>query len=131
MKDKEKQIQEIAQIICGRSKDDICIIDNTSCDSSCCWARIAEAIYNVGYRKIPENSVVLSKKEYEVLKIKEEEKHWFETCMTVWKNAKIYSSEETAKKIYTKIKDSFLMNSNNRYALKLWIEEQFGLEIKE
>ena len=40
-------------------------------------------------------------------------------------------SKETAEKIYTKIKDSFLMNSNNRYALKLWIEEQFGLEIKE
>lgn len=39
--------------------------------------------------------------------------------------------KETAEKIYTKIKDSFLMNSNNRYALKLWIEEQFGLEIKE
>ena len=43
MKDKEKQIQEMAQIICGRSKDDICIIDNTSCNSSCCWARKAEA----------------------------------------------------------------------------------------
>ncbi len=41
------------------------------------------------------------------------------------------SSKETAEKIYKKIKDSFLMNSNNRYALKLWIEEQFGLEIKE
>ena len=40
-------------------------------------------------------------------------------------------SKETAEKIYKKIKDSFLMNSNNRYALKLWIEEQFGLEIKE
>ena len=39
--------------------------------------------------------------------------------------------KETAEKIYTKIKDSFLMNSNNRYALKLWIEEQFGLEINE
>lgn len=39
--------------------------------------------------------------------------------------------KETAEKIYTKIKDSFLMNSNNRYALKLWIEEQFGVEIKE
>ena len=63
MKDKEKQIQEIAQIICGRSKDDICIIDNTSCDSSCCWARIAEAIYNVGYRKIDDDCTVITKDE--------------------------------------------------------------------
>ena len=68
MKDKEKQIQEIAQIICGRSKDDICIIDNTSCDSSCCWARKAEAIYNLGYQKHPKDSIVLSREEYERLK---------------------------------------------------------------
>ena len=74
MKDKEKQIQEIAQIVCGRSKDDICIIDNTSCDSSCCWARNAEAIYNVGYRKHPKDSVVLSREEYERLKRVENEK---------------------------------------------------------
>ena len=63
MKDKEKQIQEIAQIICERSKDDICIIDNTSCDSSCCWARKAEAIYNVGYRKIDDDCAVITKDE--------------------------------------------------------------------
>ena len=63
MKDKEKQIQEIAQIICERSKDDICIIDNTSCDSSCYWARKAEAIYNVGYRKIDDDCTVITKDE--------------------------------------------------------------------
>lgn len=63
MKDKEKQIQEMAQIICGRSKDDICIIDNTSCNSSCCWARNAEAIYNVGYRKIDDDCTVITKDE--------------------------------------------------------------------
>lgn len=67
MKDKEKQIQEIAQIICGRSKDDICIIDNTSCDSSCCWARIAEAIYNVGYRKADEVRRETAKKIFDAL----------------------------------------------------------------
>ena len=50
----KKQIEEMAQIICGRSKDDICLIDKTSCDSSCRWARDAEAIYNAGYRKIDE-----------------------------------------------------------------------------
>lgn len=92
---------------------------------------IAEKLVEHYQPKLPEDSVVLSKEEYEVLKIKEEEKHWFETCMTVWKNAKIYSSEETAKKIYTKIKDSFLMDSENRYKLKLWLKEQFGVDIYE
>lgn len=71
MKDKEKQIQEIAQIICGRSKDDICIIDNTSCDSSCCWARNAEAIYNADYRKVSADTLILT--ENQLKKIIEEE----------------------------------------------------------
>ena len=48
----QEQIEEMAQIICGRSKDDICLIDKTSCDSSCRWARDAEALYNAGYQKI-------------------------------------------------------------------------------
>lgn len=49
---KQEQIEEMAKIICGRVKDDICIIDGTSCDSCCNWARQAEKIYNAGYRKI-------------------------------------------------------------------------------
>lgn len=48
---REQQIEEMAKIICGRVKDDICIIDRTSCDSCCNWARQAEKIYNAGYRK--------------------------------------------------------------------------------
>lgn len=52
MKTKQEQIEEMAKIICGRVKDDICIIDRTSCDSCCNWARQAEKIYNAGYRKI-------------------------------------------------------------------------------
>ena len=49
---KQEQIEEMAKIICGRVEDDICIIDGTSCDSCCNWARQAEKIYNAGYRKI-------------------------------------------------------------------------------
>ena len=49
---KQEQIEEMAKIICGRVKDDICIIDRTSCDSCCNWARQAEKIYNAGYRKV-------------------------------------------------------------------------------
>ena len=67
-KRREMQIEEMAQIICGRSKDDICLIDKTSCDSSCRWARNAEAIYNAGYRKLPEDSIVLSREESQALK---------------------------------------------------------------
>ena len=51
---REEQIAEMAKIICGRVEDDICIIDRTSCDSCCSWARQAENIYNAGYRKAEE-----------------------------------------------------------------------------
>ena len=34
--------------------------------------KVAEALYNVGYRKLPEDSVVLSREEYEKLKMLEE-----------------------------------------------------------
>ena len=75
----------------------------------------------LGYRKIPEDSVVLSKGAYESLSSK---------AKANVVNA-IEIRKETAEEIYTKIKDSFLMNSKNRYALKLWLKEQFGVEIKE
>ena len=83
---------------------------------------------NLGYRKLPEDSVVLSREEYEKGIIERES---MRNQITELFNDREQASKETAEKIYTKIKDSFLMNSNNRYALKLWIEQQFGLEIKE
>lgn len=78
--------------------------------------------------KLSEDSVVLSREEYEKGIIERES---MRNQITELFNDREQASKETAEKIYTKIKDSFLMNSNNRYALKLWIEEQFGLEIKE
>ena len=133
--------------------------------------KVAEALYNAGYRKLPKDSVVLSREEYEKLRslydceqgsymtssigdlpltveglrkavdeitrLNRVEAELQELNIKYYNEAKDLRRElkqarkETAEKIYTKIKDSFLMNSNNRYALKLWIEEQFGLEIKE
>lgn len=68
--------------------------------------------------------VVLSKEKYEVLKIKEKEKHWLETCMSVWKNAKIDSSQETAKEILQRGK--LCMPSG----LREWIEKQYEVEVE-
>ena len=108
--------------------------------------KVAEALYNAGYRKLPEDSVVLSKEEYEVLKIKEKEKHWFETCMSVWKNAKIDSSKETADKIFNDIiqaleerKDSVKefygvaesVGADVAIRAVKNLAKQFGIEIKE
>lgn len=48
---KQEQIKEMGQILCERSKDGICMVDKTLCDSICGWAMQAEEIYNAGYRK--------------------------------------------------------------------------------
>ena len=73
MTDREKQIEEIATMAvmaCRRNpqahkvKECIeCEFKNGMCDSY----RLAEALYNAGYRKIPEGAVVLTKEEYEKL----------------------------------------------------------------
>ena len=143
MKDKEKQIEEMGKVMPEKIKDPL---DNSRyiIFGKSLRREIARIYYNAGYRKLPEDSVVLSKKEYERLKrVKNEkdrlyeinldlenqliEKGWtdYEGADEIEKRA----SKETAEKIYTKIKDSFLMDSNNRYALKLWIEEQFDIEV--
>jgi hypothetical protein len=150
MKDKKKQIQEIAQIICGRSKDDICIIDNTSCDSSCCWARNAEAIYNVGYRKHPKDSIVLSREEYERLKRVENEKdrlyeikldlenQLIEKGWTDYEGADEIEkrvSKETAEKIlqplYNACKEDTYGQVVVDFAILENLAKKFGVEIKE
>ena len=96
--------------------------------------------------KLHKDSVVLSREEYERLKRVENEKdrlyeikldlenQLIEKGWTDYEGADEIEkrvSKETAEKIYTKIKDGFLMNNNNCYALRLWIEQQFGVEIKE
>lgn len=53
MKTKQEQIEEMAKIV-----DEMYNVYTTTADD------IAEGIYNAGYRKIPENAVVLTKEEY-------------------------------------------------------------------
>lgn len=50
---KQEQIEEMAKIV-----DEMYNVYTTTADD------IADGLYNAGYRKIPENAVVLTKKEY-------------------------------------------------------------------
>ena len=114
---------------------------------------IARTLYNAGYRKIPKDSVVITKEEYnalkmiekyhvkscgknnvvltqeeyEMLKIKKKEKHWLEACMSIWKNAKIDARKETAREILTAIGKA---SNDERY--KIWQDlcERHGVEVK-
>jgi hypothetical protein len=126
-----KQIEEMAKDI--RSWDD-CYDENGDINLD---YTLQEYLYILGYRKLPEDSVVLSREEYEVLKIKEKEKHWLQTCMSIWKNAKIEGSKETAEKIFNKILDFIHYETFRKgYELKKVeskvqeLAKQFGVEIK-
>lgn len=65
MKDKEKQIEEMAKDLCP-------IVHPNQCEKQCfnvgnCQElkEASEKIYNLGYQKLPKDSVVLSREEYE------------------------------------------------------------------
>lgn len=145
MKDREKQLEEILSIAkivdkkCNYIKCKNCnILDNYTDEQLkglyCSEVKIAENIYNADYRKIDKDSVVLSKEEWRKYVDNENEAYYRGQHETevYYKNIQIPKErKETAEKIYTKLKDSFLINSDNRYALKLWIEEQFNIKIKD
>ena len=64
--DKQKQIEEMARVIsvnCGE-----CYTCKYQGDINCVDFLSAEELYNAGYRKIPENAVVLTREEYKTLK---------------------------------------------------------------
>lgn len=63
MKDKEKQTEEMAKTMCGLENPCImCYVQSP------CLARVnAKALIEQGYRKLPEDSVVITKEEYEKL----------------------------------------------------------------
>lgn len=110
--DKEKQIKEMASDMdYACTKRDLYPIDAKE---------IAKALYILGYRKINENEVVISKEEYEKLKHFEKrvrsgvcltQKEWFDfcnedsnrrTCLRIEEREQ--ARKETAEKIFKKLK---------------------------
>lgn len=64
---KQEQIEEMAVIGCVRNPQAHKAEECSKCDfkqGMCNAYRHAEALYDAGYRKIPENAVVLTKEEY-------------------------------------------------------------------
>lgn len=139
--DKEKQIEEMAKEMCKvcKSIEETCYMKKQPCSLI---KEEAKTLYEQGYRKIPEeDSVVISKEEYEKLKHYEwrvtsgvcmTQKEWFDfcnedsnrrTCLRIEEREK--ERKETAEKIYRE-----LQGHGTTY-VKKWIKEQFGVEIKE
>jgi hypothetical protein len=86
--DKQKQIEEMARDL--KEEKLYALINKTS------YMRSAENLYDLGYRKIPENAVVIPKKLYELYM---NEFHNYEV-------GKRNGSKETAEKFAEKVKAS-------------------------
>ena len=114
--------------------------------------KVAEALYNAGYRKLPKDSVVLSREEYERLKRVENEKdrlyeikldlenQLIEKGWTEYEGADEIEkrvSKETAEKIFKMLLsklDSNQFLSGKRIIMEVDVEnlaKQFDVEIKE
>ena len=57
--DKQKQIKEMAKIYCQNGLE----CDNLCQTNGCRLYEVCTELYNAGYRKIPENAVVLTEEE--------------------------------------------------------------------
>ena len=136
MVNKEKQIEEIAKEIhygywetCGK---DSCADCPANFHNVCEDKLIAEKLYNLGYRKIPEGSVVLSKEEWETL---------HNDYAKALYNARCDERKETAREILEAIKlkawgNNADVNGNIwSYSISIYelaeIAKQFGVEVEE
>ena len=119
MEDKEKQITEMAKTMCFQANS--CTVKScvqVNCEKT--W--LAENLYNAGYRKFPEDSVVISRDNYNRLKKDNEDIDTFcrdigyirrdnGNAIVTFKEFQDYvelqnnkASKETAEKIYLQAK---------------------------
>ena len=126
MKDKEKQIEEMARVLCQNQ----C----TSCTGATCLALLnCKTLYEQGYRKLPKDSVVLKREELDKIKTN----NFSYGVEKGYKSGVIDGSKETVEKILKTIKES-LSKYDNHYKIEKvnfikWLNElakQFGVEIK-
>ena len=119
---KKQEIEEMARTTCNYNAKNFesCVECIKGGLLSCDRLVQAEKLYNAGYRKIPENAVVLTREEYEKLKLFEErvrsgvcftQKEWFDYCQkdsnertSLLIKAKKDTRKETAEKFAEKVK---------------------------
>ena len=89
--------------------------------------KVAEALYNAGYRKLSKDSVVLSREEYErITKELVTEQRATEIAKEYFENIR----NETAEKIITFLDDN--CDCDSAYLVeqaKAYVAKQFGLEV--
>ena len=131
MKDKEKQIEEMREHICIGCSGKPC---GEYCDK-CKF--VAEELLKHYQLKLPEDSIMLTREEYDSLKLEIQQAHnkgvrvGFDLKEFKINSIKQKASKETAEKILNFIDSEDIGFSCERYRLKQLLKEQFGVEIKE
>ena len=132
-----KQVEEMAVIGCVRNPQAHTAEECAKCDfknGQCNAYRHAEALYNAGYRKIPKDSVVLSREEQERILTATEKR------IKELKRQILQARKETAEKIFTELlKEKQLIDFGCGDGTYEYIDaedlkdlaKQFGVEIKE
>ena len=132
-----KEIEEMAVIGCVRNPQAHTAEECAKCDfknGQCNSYRHAEALYNAGYRKIPKDSVVLSREEQERILTATEKR------IKELKRQILQARKETAEKILNELLDFvngwFEGVENNDFCVELNriskdLAKQYGVEIKE
>ena len=128
MKEQEKQIKEMAKEIGntwlvdleGNTKDVCEVLDEVDINN------IAKELYDKNYRKLPEDSVVLSRKEYEKLKYT-----WI-TDSDAYKKGCKETVEKIFKMLISKLESNQFL-SGKRIIMEVDVEnlaKQFDVEIE-
>ena len=145
----KEQVEEITKKR-NEIKDIMTLLDKCTSLNPMYKAEVATVIYGNNYRKLPEDSVVLSREEYKKLKQYEEkvengacftQKEWLELCDEEYRRetenllkVRQLERKETAKEILNELIDSSNKTTffDCRMALGLdKLAKQYGLEIKE
>ena len=146
MKDKEEQITEIAEEICSHCLEmaEVCPYANTEDESgneTCFTERLheAEKFYNAGYRKISEDSVVLSMEEYERLnecykvrafnKLRAENKQLKDRIAELEKENAKYNQKLTTNQWVQEIRKEALKQFAERLKEKMYENENGYIEV--
>lgn len=119
----DKQIEEMARTFGGCHITPNCKVCCAYSGSTDCPNKTsAEKLYNAGYRKIPENAVVVSKAEYNDLKGLE--KYFDDYLIKEITEAR----KETAKEIFEWLKEHPF--DDNFIRIKGYLKERYGLEVE-
>lgn len=155
--DKQKEIEELAKFLC-KNASPCSLVDWDDCERKGDCGRVsmqAKVLVEAGYRKIPENSVVLTREEYEKLKLFEErvrsgvcftQKEWFDYCQkdsnertSLLIKAKKDTRKETAEKFarlvefhsVSTMQDGIEYFTISALGLKEILHEEFGIPYDE